>query len=202
MKVIIVLGSWSSGTTAVTGYIQKLGAYSCPPHIQTVDERTPDSFESIAFRNALASCINELTFERLQPLEQFQAFFGPWLEARTAEAEAAGKSAIVLKHPLSAFAIPQIIAACDAQFLVVTRRFESIEATRARRNWRLSYGSQGANRVYSALYSGLMEAKQSFLSIAYEEFLASEPKRKLLRDYLAISSEDTAISAAEDWVRR
>lgn len=45
MKNIVIIASWSSGSTAITGYLDKCGAYSCPPHLNTVDERTPNSYE-------------------------------------------------------------------------------------------------------------------------------------------------------------
>ena len=75
METVIVLGSWSSGSTALTGYIQRLGAYTCPPHCTTFDERTPDSFESIDFRNALASCIDELTLSKIKCASEFRKLF-------------------------------------------------------------------------------------------------------------------------------
>ncbi len=41
MKSILILSSWGTGSTAVTGYLDKLGAYSCAPHFHTNDEKTP-----------------------------------------------------------------------------------------------------------------------------------------------------------------
>ena len=54
MKAVVIIASWSSGSTAVTGYLDKCGAYSCPPHLNTIDKRTPNSYESIEYGTELA----------------------------------------------------------------------------------------------------------------------------------------------------
>ena len=35
MKTILLLSSWETGSTAVTGYLDKLGAYPCATHFYT-----------------------------------------------------------------------------------------------------------------------------------------------------------------------
>ena len=54
MKTVIIIASWSSGSSAVAGYIDKCGAYSCPPHLNTIDERTPNSYEPLAYKKELS----------------------------------------------------------------------------------------------------------------------------------------------------
>lgn len=201
MKTLIVLGNWSSGSTAVTGYIERLGAYTCPPHVATRDERTPNSHESRPFRNALAACVDELTLKQIAPKTQFAQWFGPWLEQERAKARAVGAEVIALKHPLAGFFIPELVQVCDPEFLVVTRQFAAIEKTRVRRRWAPVYGAQGAKVVYSSLFSALMQAKKSYYAIAYEEFLASSARRAELRAYLPEPLRNADISAAEGWIR-
>lgn len=202
MDTVIVLGTWSSGSTALTGYIERLGAYSCPPHVKTFDERTPNSHESLEFRNALAQCVDELTLRALRPATEFGAWFGPWLEEKKAVAAAAGHNVIALKHPLAAFMVPQLASQADVMFIVVTRRFASIEATRQRRKWHPTYGAAGAGKVYSALFSGLMESGQSYYTISFEDFLESEAARGTLRAQLPSAISTASTDSAESWLRK
>ncbi len=53
MKTIFIAGSWGSGTTAVAGMLDQLGASSVPPHFETSDNRTMDTHESLAFREII-----------------------------------------------------------------------------------------------------------------------------------------------------
>jgi len=202
LKTIIILGSWSSGSTAITGYIQRLGAFTCPPHVQTFDERTPDSHESLPFRNALAECVDELTLKPLRPAPDFGAWFETWLSGHQQAATEQGRNVIALKHPLSAFFVPQFVNRCDPTFLVITRNFQAIEKTRERRNWHQVYGSAGATKVYSALFSGLMECGQSFCSVAFEDFLANAATRRTMRKRLPMDPDQSQIAKAEAWLRK
>ena len=58
-NIILVLGAWGSGTTAVTGVLDHLGAYTCPPHFNTNDPKTLCSYESVNLRHILHRYINE-----------------------------------------------------------------------------------------------------------------------------------------------
>ena len=202
MKTVIVLGTWSSGSTALTGYIERLGAYTCPPHIQTFDERTPNSHESVEFRNALAACRDEITLKELQPHDNFLQWFRPWLEEKKAEARENGCEVIALKHPLSAFFVPQLAQVEDLSFVSITRRFHAIEKTRLRRGWHEVYGAAGAGRVYSALMSGLIQTGRSYFTISFQDFLQSPEARAQLRAHLPSPLDTANIESAEAWVRR
>ena len=65
MKTIVIIASWGSGSTAVTGFLDKCGAYSCPPHLHTIDERTPSSYESLAYGKELAKLFDKYTFKEI-----------------------------------------------------------------------------------------------------------------------------------------
>ena len=137
MQTILVLGSWSSGTTAVTGYIHRLGAYSCPPHFYANDPRTPDTYESLELRNILAGCIDEASLKPLiaEHSKVLKDFLRVWYPAKQAEAKSFGYQALVLKHPLTALFLTEFIEICNPKCLVVTRGFQEIENTRIRRGW-------------------------------------------------------------------
>lgn len=199
--VICVLGSWSSGTTAVTGYLTRAGAYSCPPHVMTNDERTPDSHESIEYARQLRSIIHENTFVETGDRKLFMAEFTKWIEAQKEKAFQHGATHLILKHPLAAFLIKEIHAVCAPQFLVVTRPFTAIEDTRKRRQWMQSYGAAGAQKVYSAAFSGLISLQVSYQAVAFHDFLNSQACRRNLVQCLGLSPAESQLVAAESWLK-
>lgn len=201
LPVLCVLGTWSSGTTAVTGYLNRLGAYSCPPHIMTNDPRTPDSYESIEFRNQCAVTVDESTFADIGDRQMFQTRLRNWIRMKSAEAALEECSHIVLKHPLSAFLIPEIHQVCAPRWIVVTRPFDKIEATRQRRNWFAYYGSQGAQKVYSSLFAALIGIEASYLTVSFTDFLSNSAVRKKLISYSGISTNAARRAQAEEWIK-
>lgn len=198
-QVICVLGNWSSGTTAVTGYLGRLGANTCPPHVLTNDPSTPDSFESLAFRNACAETIDEIALQKIGSRNRFRNWMVSWINDR--KGEAGGVTHIVLKHPLSAFLIPEINDACAPKWVMVTRRFQDIENTRLRRQWHPTYGAAGAHKVYSSAYGQLIEEGQSFLTVAFSEFRVKRQTREQLISHVGIAPSTAQMTAAESWVR-
>ena len=61
MKLILVCGPFGSGTTAVAGVLAGLGLPGIEPYFASNDERTPNTFESIAFRETLLRIVSEQT---------------------------------------------------------------------------------------------------------------------------------------------
>ena len=203
MQTILVLGSWSSGTTAVTGYIHRLGAYSCPPHFITNDPRTPDSHEPLELRNILSGCIDEATFKPLVAghSKVLKDFLNVWYPAKQAEAKASGHQVLVLKHPLTALFLSEFIEICNPICLVVTRSFQDIENTRMRRGWPPQFGQNGAKVIYGSVFGALMQFEKSFYTISFKEFLHSTRERENMRTYLNLTKDTNAIESAERWIR-
>ncbi|WP_323705816.1 hypothetical protein [Thiorhodovibrio frisius] len=103
---LVVLGAFSSGTTALTGYLERLGAYSCPPHLQLNDPMTPSSYEPTALRAALLEAVDEQQLcRRAQRGEGFADWFQSWWQDQCAQARSNASTQLVLKHPLLAFVI-------------------------------------------------------------------------------------------------
>lgn len=202
IRTVLILGPWSSGSTAITGYLARCGAWTCPPHQLTNDPRTPDSHESKAFRDALCSCFNELTLEKVQSLDLFTAFFGSWLKHEKKRAAAAGFKNIVLKHPIAALALPQIFAEVDPEILVVLRPLPEIEKSRLRRKWHSIYGIDGARLIYSAVFSNLINSSRSFTAISYSEFSTNSDLREKITASLGLSPDPEKRRDAEGWLRR
>jgi ABC-type antimicrobial peptide transport system ATPase subunit len=61
MKLVLVCGPFGSGTTAVAGMLAGLGLPGIEPYFVSNDERTPNTFESIAFRETLLRIVSEQT---------------------------------------------------------------------------------------------------------------------------------------------
>ncbi|MGO4917732.1 hypothetical protein [Pseudogemmobacter sp. W21_MBD1_M6] len=200
-RVVLVLGPWSSGSTAVVGYLARIGAWTCPPHQLTNDPLTPDSHEPKAFRDALCSVFDEITLNPTRPVEFFTEFFATWLRAEQSVCQSLGHTTIALKHPLSAFAIPQILSICDPEILVVVRPIGQIEKTRKRRGWHPVYGADGARRIYGSIFSSLIGAGRSFSAVSYPDFLANPATRLKLCQVANLSPGSEKIRAAENWLR-
>lgn len=201
LPVICVLGGWSSGTTAVTGYLARSGAYSCPPHVLTNDDRTPDSHESLEYAKQLRSVIHENSFEEIGDRKAFVSAFTEWIDGQRKKALHSGASHLILKHPLAAFLLKEIHEICEPQILVVTRPFEAIEDTRKRRKWMHSYGAVGAQKVYSTTFSGLIALQVSYQTVAFQDFLRSQTCRMKTVQRLGLSPTETQTEAAEIWIK-
>ena len=187
VKVILVLASWSSGSTSVAGYLDKCGAYSCPPHVHTVDERTPNAYEPRELMKVLTLCIDENTLQPTPRADAFGIFFPKWIMVQKMKAAEAGHRFIVLKHPLQSFVLPVIMSTLpDARVVVVSRPFEKIEATRARRSWAASYGDWGARQVYGATYTWLHDNSYGYVCVPYERFRSEAALRSEMLTYVGL----------------
>ena len=113
MKLLLVCGPWGSGTTAVAGLLERLGAVGFGRYFHTRDPRTPNSYEFLPFRELVARFASESTVSlRDGVAEEVQAAlrdfrrrierheFGPY--------DSATSPPIFLKYPLSALVVPQI----------------------------------------------------------------------------------------------
>lgn len=192
----MVLSSWSSGSSAVTGFLGAAGAYLCPPYVVAKDDLTPNTYESADFRGMLLATMGELSLEYRVDPAVFQSAFGRWYLEQIPKAEAAGATRIALKHPMSILMMDQIRTVCNPQFLVVTRPFAAIERTRLRRDWHAVYGEQGAQELYNRIYSYLHAHDLPYASIPYARFLDSPAERLRILDYLELDVTDAEAEAA------
>ena len=181
-EAIYVAGSWGSGTTAMAGALHRLGLAVIRPTFVTNDERTADSFETVAFRNLVLKHVDESRLAwRSSPADLHQDMLAFAREIETAsvrEPESESARRLVLKLPLAAFCIPQMADVFDLKVVVVHRPLEDIEQSRRRRGWSESYGQAGAKVIYARLYDGLRECGISFLAVAFDE-LQRDPQGTL-----------------------
>jgi len=176
MKLIFIVGSWGSGTTAVIGALDCLGVPTLGPYFQSSDPKTVNTFELISFRNLINQYVDESTVKHK---DNYSDEFIPALERYRLELETNINSVlpdntrkvIALKMPLASICLPAICSVFETKIIVVHRPFEEIESSRLRRNWPSLYGVLGATHIYGRIFNDLMQHKLSFLGISYHDFV-------------------------------
>jgi len=208
MKVILVTGPWSSGTSAVAGMLNALGVDGCGPYFRTNDERTRNSFESLAFREVVDSVASEAELRLTVPDREVVAAlkrFRATLEDGTREAGAdTPERCVFLKYPLSALMIPHIARVFDTRLVYVLRPLRDIEITRQRRGWGENFGAKGAQALYSRMFQVLIDLPIPTMIIRYPELLRSPEyyAEGLARMAGGSRSDDARVQAAAAFVRR
>jgi hypothetical protein len=176
MRLILVVGPWGSGSTAVVQVLMKLGAAVPGPWQATIDPRTPNSYETVYFNQLLRTFADEQTVTVTHPemiidgLTQFKA--------RIERHGGAGDVPVVLKYALAAAILPQICEVFDTRLVYVIRPIAEIEATRIRRQWKHFYGKKNAARIYSLMFQHLINAPTPVHLIRYPALLA-DPEREI-----------------------
>jgi hypothetical protein len=201
IKTILILSSFSSGSTAIAGFLEQCGAYLCPPLTTTNDPLTPSVKEPVEYREILVSCINEFSLRRQQPNSVFLEFFARWHPIQSARASEAGSKTVLLKHPLQAFFLDEIFKVCDPKLVLVHRPFNNIEATRLRRQWHPVYGKAGARVIYNSLYSKLHGGSKSYISVPYQSFLENLAMQNDLLSFCSMNPTPSELSEARKFLR-
>lgn len=197
-SVILVSGSWSSGTSATAQVVAALGAANPGPMFKTSDPRT-ETNEMAAFRELLLSMASEATVSRhvskQAALAAFRQFDADHFSGITVP--------IMLKHPLSALFIEELNEVFDIKILAVMRDFAAIERTRARRQWAAQYGEQGAQKIYLNLMNAaaLVDAPSKWFR--YSD-LTSNPIKQVteIADFIDVDSSPKQLAAAVAVVRK
>lgn len=201
VRVIALLSGWGCGSTAVAGFLEKCGAFSCPPHWLTNDERTPVSYEPVALRSALVSSFDETTLTGLASRSGFAPALSRWLAAEKVRAAKQGCRRIVLKHPLLSLVVRELEDVASPDFVVVTRRFAAIEATRNRRGWPDVYGANGARTLYNAAHVALHEDGIAYLGLPFVAFRRDWALQARLLSHCGLEPDAQMLEAARDWLR-
>jgi predicted O-linked N-acetylglucosamine transferase (SPINDLY family) len=198
-ELVLVCGPWSSGTSAVAGVLANLGLEGLPPYFMTRDERTKNSYESNAFRDAVMAVASEeqvgLTVAPVEALARMRAFRAALLAGELGANPLAGGRTFFLKYPLSAALIPQICAAFNTRLVYVLRPVREIEATRERRGWAAHQGAAGAQRVYSYMFGAMVEHRIPTMMVRYPELV--ERPVEITRDLARFAGMDVSAQAIE-----
>jgi len=178
LKLILICGPWGSGTSVVAELLDRLGAFGLGPYFKTKDPNTPNSYESMAFREiilryasqqslSLTPCAPGALQSELRGLQTRieQGEFGPY--------DPHSPKPIFLKFPLSGLLIPQICEVFDTKLIYVIRPLGDIERTRLRRNWASHFGAEGGAIIYDAMSAALKHHPTPTLNVDYKNLLAS-----------------------------
>ncbi len=204
MKLVLVCGPWSSGTTAVSGMLEQFGLNGLGPFFQTNDVRMKNSFESNAFREVIDALASDETLKLLtKPKEAVAALrdFRSRIEAQEFGAVAPDET-IFLKYPLSALLIPQLCQAFEARLIYVLRPLKAIEATRLRRGWGPNFGAVGAEVLYSRMFQVLVELPIPTQVLRYPELQAAPlPHARQIAAFCGLKPDAERLAAAVRSVR-
>lgn len=175
IKLILVCGSWSSGTTAVSGMLHAMEIPSVPPYLTTRDERTKITYESMLFRACIRELVDEAGLKVIASHEQIMAGLKRFkLSLEDHLKDHKGETTqLFLKDPLAAFILPEILSVFQTQLVYVLRPLKDIERTRKRRMWFEHLGEKGAVAIYSKLFSLMLNYSVPTLIIKYPELIKS-----------------------------
>ena len=206
MKTIVILSSFSSGSTALAGFLERCGAHTCPPHMITSDKRTPLSYENIFLKDALEELFDTRDtanqFEAKGCITSFHEFFGNWYQNQLATCKGVGKKFIVIKNPLLTFTLPAVNPQLENPFyLILKRPFDKIENTRVRRNWAPLFGKTGAKIIYQNIAKQIEELNLTHVDVYFETFCKNAKERLNTIKACQIETHPDKLRQASDWLR-
>lgn len=191
-NLVLVCGPWSSGTSVVAQMLNELGVTGIQPYFRTNDERTKNSYESIAFRNAMLQIASQddlkMKVTRKEAFEILKDFRDRIAEKMGTEDT---QTNIFLKYPLSALVIPEICQLFRTKMIYVLRPLKDIENTKARRGWGDSLGAKGAKVIYSYMFDAMVNFPFPTTTIRYPHLLSHpESHAKILAAYCGVDDPE------------
>lgn len=176
-----------------------MGAIGVGPYQGTNDPRTPNAYESIAFRATVLGLVSEMTMS-LKPGAAIEAALLQ-LKSRIAERLPAGENRpIFLKHPASAPIIPHICELFDAKLIYVLRATKDIELTRRRRNWPAE-GESTTRIIYSHMFDHLVNGRSPTTLVRYSSLIESPARHaKELAAFADLQCDENALQKAARFV--
>ena len=206
-RLVLVCGPWSSGTSAMAGFLGQAGVAAPGPFFEVNDVRTPATYEMQTFRQVLISLASEQSLQRTATPARALAALRDFRDGALAQAcTAAGLRAdqpVLLKHALAVLFLPELAQLFDLQLVGVLRPHAEIEATRVRRQWMAQFGQAGAVQLYGELFRHLVDTATPYSLVRYGDLMA-EPARvlKQLAGFCRIQVAASQQQAALDFVSR
>lgn len=199
---VMVMGGWGSGTTAVTGVLERLGLHTCPPYFITNDDRTRCSYEPLYLRQILLTHIDELTVSFKTDSNALVEEMRRWINY-TISTEKLSDVTMVMKHPLTAMAIPEIDRLLSPRYVLVNRPYEDIERSRLRRGWPAIFGEQGARFINQKIEDSMQLIGDRSIALEYPE-LIDTPERVVdeLITFFGLDVDEETRNSALAYVRR
>jgi hypothetical protein len=205
MKLFLVCGPWSSGTTAVSGVLNFLEIKSIPPFFRTNDEKTKNTYESILFRNILLDLASEKELKKIKDKNYIESKLNN-LKVLINEHDLFVKDSekiLFLKHPLACLFILELASIFDIHLIYVLRPMRNIEKTRIRRKWKPEFGLKGAQIIYSHMFNILINHNLPTLMIKYDNLLKNPSSViKQLIKFTSSSPSEKSIQQAIDYIKK
>jgi hypothetical protein len=208
MRVVLVCGPWGSGTTAVAGLLERLGAVGFGPYFHTNDPRTPNAYEFVRFRELVMRFASEKTVSLQDGVESdlteaLQEFRGRIERQEFGRYDPVAGPPIFLKHPLIVLILPQLCQVFDAKLVSVIRPLAQIEQTRLRRRWAPHFGQEGAALIYGHLARAAETPLCPQMRVKYDELLRAPPYvARRLAQFAGLEVGRDAIERAAGFVKR
>jgi len=174
VKLALVCGPWGSGTSVVAGQLTRIGVLGVGPYLRTNDPLTPNSYESIPFREIILRYSDELTIS-LKPhmpgaVQSSIRQFRRWI-AREKKRSRDHHDWIFFKYPLAVLFIREICEIFKTKLIYVERPLAAIEQTRRRRLWPPHLGAAGAVLIYQQMSAVRERHNYPIMIVRYEELL-------------------------------
>lgn len=192
--MIVVYGSWSSGSSTIAGILHHLGVNMGAPFIQTRDPRTPNSYESRSLCRFLCQNLDQATLERSPDADSNSIIAG-------LRAWSSGKGEpFGAKHPL----LSMIMEECDQAWgehkrIIIWRPETEILASFKRRNWSF-FRDDTPRRIYAEIVKKCLD--RSYLMLHYSNVIAdSRSAVDQIISYCELQPTNQQISTAVDFVR-
>ena len=206
MKTIFILSGYSCGSSAMAGFFQRCGAHSCPPHSWTKDDKTVISYENVDLKQnleALFSMKKETQFfEQKGSLNDFAEFFSRWIKTQTITASGVGKRFMVIKHPLTIFALEKIQPfLCKPSYIVLKRPLDDVEKSRIRRGWGPVYGREGAQTIYERIAKVTRHLNLRTFEISYNDFRFNTDTHTQMLEFCNLEIDENKKQDASNWIR-
>ena len=191
----------------MAGFFDRCGAHTCPPHSWTGDKKTVISFENIFLKQHLEELFSlkkqKTFFEQSKSMQGFAEFFPNWINTQKKTAKGINKRFIVIKHPLTIFALEKIQPyLLHPSYIVLKRPLEDIENSRLRRGWTKAYGKEGASVIYEKINDVTRQLKLPIFEINYKDFCSSNDMKMKILEFCKLDIEKKKFQDASDWVRR
>jgi hypothetical protein len=205
-ELILVSGPWGSGTTAVTAMLKALGIQAPGPYFMTNDPRTPTSLEMTSFRDLTRSLIDEATLSRRANPDQIRKAINDFSQELAQTHPLQTDKPLLLKLPIAALMLDEISQAFRTKLVVCLRNLESIEASRIRRGWPTSMGRPGAEILYGAIFTHIINHANTKAHLIHYEKAINSPEReaRLLASFCRLeptmSQLDQAVAAIRNHI--
>jgi len=197
-KAVVVLGPWSSGTSAVAQVVDALGAKLVGSMLGVNDPKT-QTYEMAAFRSLLLTLADEQNVVRIANADTARVAIGGFAN----DYARPGQAPLLLKHGLAAFFLPELEAAFDVKIIAVLRPLADIERSRERRRWPPQFGRTGAEKIYATMNDALAASKSPVHWVKYND-LREQPTATVgqLAGFLALDTSEKALLEAVSRVRK